>query len=438
MHCAFTGQPLLRTSQAARCCAFISGAEISRSLCGAFAVTCSNAKKNHKRAEKIARKQASQPTPTGAAKTPPPQRITPDSKGNISIKRAKVYVQRRVDRQNPSFRQIQPSYRKTPLTEEERLEAQQEREAQALSRKQQKAVVTLTKFYGTLGFGSAPVVLVDAHNVLGAILWARNLTRAAAQRQLRRKRAAYAAGLELMPDNVPDMDPVTHQMSREMLQDRLAAYSSATQMRVVVVWDALGGPSPVITREKRHGIDIVFCGDSEADTFLMKEVAGLKAAGAREVIVVTSDGFLRDCIGAAHVIKASSLIRELDKTDEATNRFMKEQEVQSLLPTGSIGGALNQNTFQQLQALQQQLPSKLRYHAPNSSKNLSKRPRPPPSSDLAGGADSSTSGADSSTGEHDSSTGRTDSSTGGNGSYGTSCYNGVDSSSSAPKNDNCS
>lgn len=43
------------------------------------------------------------------------------------------------------------------------------------------------------------------------------------------------------------------------------------------------------------------------------QAAGLKAAGAADVVVVTSDSYLRDSIGAARVLKASVLIRELDK-----------------------------------------------------------------------------------------------------------------------------
>lgn len=43
-------------------------------------------------------------------------------------------------------------------------------------------------------------------------------------------------------------------------------------VQVVVVWDALGGTSTMTTQERHRGIDIVFCGDCEADTFLIQEV----------------------------------------------------------------------------------------------------------------------------------------------------------------------
>lgn len=43
------------------------------------------------------------------------------------------------------------------------------------------------------------------------------------------------------------------------------------------------------------------------------QASGLKAAGATDVVVVTSDNYLRDSIGSASVIQASVLIKELDK-----------------------------------------------------------------------------------------------------------------------------
>jgi hypothetical protein len=43
-------------------------------------------------------------------------------------------------------------------------------------------------------------------------------------------------------------------------------------LQVVVVWDALGGATSVTTRERIHGIDVVFCGNTDADFFLIQEV----------------------------------------------------------------------------------------------------------------------------------------------------------------------
>lgn len=388
MYHRFLGQPLLPNAQVTNRFAISAHVAFDHTRSGSHAlVTCSNAKKKFKRAQMRTKKQASQAAGPPAESAFPPQRITRESKGNISIKRAKGFVQRREDQQTQSFRQrIPSSYRRTPPTEEERLEDLRQREAQALSKSQLKAVVSLNKYYGTLGFGSEPVVLIDAHNVLGTLRMAKNLNRKAERREKKRRASLLIEGEAIDEDTVPILSSDEHEVSRETLQGRLSTYSTFAQMRVVVVWDALGGATSVTTRERIHGIDVVFCGNTDADFFLIQEASRLRDAGAADVVVVTSDGSLRDSIGIAHVIKASALIRELDKTDAEMTRMLKEQQLQSMLSSGSVGDGLDPGIFQQLQDLRQLLPRT----NTSSPYQLRKTPKPRPSRELRSSDTSST------------------------------------------------
>ncbi|KAL5982787.1 hypothetical protein ACLOJK_016864 [Asimina triloba] len=77
-------------------------------------------------------------------------------------------------------------------------------------------------------------------------------------------------------------------IARQKLIDELITFSQVQEVKVVVVFDALmsGLPSH---RENFEGIEVVFTGDSCADTWIEKEVVALREDGCPKVWVATSD-----------------------------------------------------------------------------------------------------------------------------------------------------
>ncbi len=67
-------------------------------------------------------------------------------------------------------------------------------------------------------------------------------------------------------------------VSNELLLHRYAAFIKSSKWccyltQVILVFDALGGGSGTVQRTTAKGaIDVVYCGDSDADTFIMLEV----------------------------------------------------------------------------------------------------------------------------------------------------------------------
>ncbi|XP_052727884.1 uncharacterized protein LOC108323752 isoform X2 [Vigna angularis] len=77
-------------------------------------------------------------------------------------------------------------------------------------------------------------------------------------------------------------------IARQKLIDELVTFSMLREVKVVVVFDAMmsGLPSH---KEDFAGLDIIFSGETCADTWIEKEVAALREDGCPKVWVVTSD-----------------------------------------------------------------------------------------------------------------------------------------------------
>ncbi|CAM8941435.1 unnamed protein product [Rhodiola kirilowii] len=91
-------------------------------------------------------------------------------------------------------------------------------------------------------------------------------------------------------------------VSRQKLIDELVTFSMLREVKVVAVFDAMMSGLPT-HKESFAGVDIIFSGETCADSWIEKEVVALREDGCPKVWVVTSDRCQQD---AAHgAIKAS-------------------------------------------------------------------------------------------------------------------------------------
>ncbi|RDX81660.1 yacP, partial [Mucuna pruriens] len=179
----------------------------------------------------------------GSESTPP--RITSNVKQNLHFLRLWKSFQNR----NSSTPRPSTSYRKKKVEKEDVVDTDLYRDP------------TSSLYYTNQQDidNAVPVLLVDGYNVCG--YW------------MKLKKHFMKGRLDI---------------ARQKLIDELVTFSMLREVKVVVVFDAMmsGLPSH---KEDFAGLDIIFSGETCADTWIEKEVAALKEDGCPKVWVVTSD-----------------------------------------------------------------------------------------------------------------------------------------------------
>ncbi|KAG6600699.1 uncharacterized protein LOC111447625 isoform X1 [Cucurbita moschata] len=162
---------------------------------------------------------------------------------------------------------------------------------------------TLTLYYTNQGIdNTVPVLLVDGYNVCG--YW------------VKLKKHFMSGRLDV---------------ARQKLIDELITFSMLREVKVVVVFDAMLSGLPT-HKEDFAGIDVVYSGESCADTWIEKEVVALREDGCPKVWVVTSDichqhaahgagAFIWSCKALVTEIKASKKEVEMMLQEHRSTSF---------------------------------------------------------------------------------------------------------------------
>jgi uncharacterized protein len=161
--------------------------------------------------------------------------------------------------------------------------------------------------YGVAGM--APLVLIDAYNVVGA--WGK---------------------LAKLRDR-GDMEG-----ARGALVEEVAEFSSVRGWCCEVVFDAQGNAGAV-RRESVAGVGIVFTGSENADSWIERRVFELCEAGERQVWVATNDGAERRFAESkgAHVMSASLFVQEVKRAKmESTERAAELQKGEEAAVAGQM------------------------------------------------------------------------------------------------------
>ncbi|CAL1410019.1 unnamed protein product [Linum trigynum] len=128
-------------------------------------------------------------------------------------------------------------------------------------------------------------------------------------------------------------------VARQKLIDELIAFSVHKEVKVVVVFDAMMSGLPT-HKETFACVDIIYSGETCADSWIEKEVMALRGDGCPKVWVVTSD---RSQQHAAHgagafVWSCKALVSEIKASHKEVERMLEEQR-----PTSFQGKLLKHN-----------------------------------------------------------------------------------------------
>ncbi|KAH9620979.1 hypothetical protein KSS87_023900 [Heliosperma pusillum] len=115
-------------------------------------------------------------------------------------------------------------------------------------------------------------------------------------------------------------------IARQKLIDELVQFSLVREVKVVIVFDALMSGLPT-HKETFTGVDIVFSGESCADSWIEKEVVALRDDGCPKVWVVTSDHCQQQAAygAGAFIWSSKALVTEIKATKKEMERMLQEQ-----------------------------------------------------------------------------------------------------------------
>lgn len=120
-------------------------------------------------------------------------------------------------------------------------------------------------------------------------------------------------------------------VARQTLIDSLISFKAFRGVKVVVVFDAMFSGLPT-HKETNRGIDVVFSGETSADTWIEREVAALKEDGCPRIWVATSDSGHR--LGAywagAIVWSCERLISEIQGSREDSEQILQGERSTSM------------------------------------------------------------------------------------------------------------
>lgn len=219
---------------------------------------------------------------------PTPPRITSNVKQNLQfLKLWKEFQKRKTTTPRPAT-----SYRKKKVQKEDLFEDDNFYRDP-----------TITLYYTNQGIDTAvPVLLVDGYNVCG--YWA--------------KLKKHFMGGRL-------------NIARQKLIDELITFSLLREVKVVVVFDAMMSGLPT-HKENFAGIDIVYSGETCADSWIEKEVVALREDGCPKVWVVTSDHCQQHAAhgAGAFVWTCKALVSEINASQKEVERMLQEQRSTSM------------------------------------------------------------------------------------------------------------
>ncbi|XP_020230711.1 uncharacterized protein LOC109811378 [Cajanus cajan] len=241
------------------------------------------------------KKQHHDTQPQGSQCTPP--RITSNVKQNLRFLKLWKSFQNR----NSSTPRPATSYRKKKVEKEDVVDTDD----------LYRDPTTALYYTNQQGIDNAvPVLLVDGYNVCG--YW------------MKLKKHFMNGRLDI---------------ARQKLIDELLTFSMLREVKVVVVFDAMMSGLPT-HKEDFAGLDIIFSGETCADTWIEKEVAALKEDGCPKVWVVTSDHCHQQAAhgAGAFIWSCKALVTEIKASQKEVERMLQEQR-----PTSFQGRLLKHN-----------------------------------------------------------------------------------------------
>uniref|UniRef100_A0A7N0ZWW1 YacP-like NYN domain protein n=1 Tax=Kalanchoe fedtschenkoi TaxID=63787 RepID=A0A7N0ZWW1_KALFE len=120
-------------------------------------------------------------------------------------------------------------------------------------------------------------------------------------------------------------------VSRQKLIDELVTFSALREVKVVVVFDAMMSGLPT-HKETFAGVDVIFSGETCADSWIEKEVVALREDGCPKVWVVTSDRCQQHAAhgAGAYVWSSKALVSEIKASQKEVQMMLQEHRSTSM------------------------------------------------------------------------------------------------------------
>jgi predicted RNA-binding protein with PIN domain len=125
-------------------------------------------------------------------------------------------------------------------------------------------------------------------------------------------------------------------------------YSAFRKIRVVVAFDAMGAGGDTRTEIDASGVTIAYCGDREADIFLVEEAKRWLERRHPSVVIASNDGLVQDSALAVEVgvnqqlwaMRASSFLKDVETSEREQEDALREQRMRArpLTRTAKVGG----------------------------------------------------------------------------------------------------
>lgn len=262
----------------------------------------------------------------------PARRITDTSRIGLKSQLKLVKLKKELSSAPKERAVVRTKHRKKKLTVEER-EVQRVEVARAEAEAKKMGAVSFRSLFGSDGLANPPVLLVDGYNV---IFEARKSTR--------------KAGTKLDGD-------LMDQYRRDLALN-LDCFSHARGVKVMLVFDALNGAArrSTVTETSKSGLDVVWSGEMDADTYISCKVSELYGEGVPYVFVASNDATLQTTSRAnrAYIVSGRRLIREMREVDKMAQEALREAKYDTLRRgVGQLRNNLPSGTFAKLEEMRQ-------------------------------------------------------------------------------------
>eukprot|EP00873_Tetraselmis_striata_P003610 jgi/Tetstr1/423874/TSEL_014498.t1 len=260
----------------------------------------------------------------------PARRITDTSRMGLKTQLKLVKLKKELSVQREPKTVVRTSHRKKKLSAEERQHHRAEAE-RVEAEERNMARISFRSLFGSDGLANPPYLLVDGYNVIFEA------------------RAVNGQSRGQMDSDLLDT-------YRRDLELNLTNFSHKRGMKIILVFDAMNGANrqSTVTECTKAGLDVVWSGKMEADTYISTKVSDLYAQGVPYVFVVSNDVTLQTTSRAnnAYIVTGRRLIREMRQADKETQEAMQAAKHDARRRgAGQLRNQLPSSTFAKLEQM---------------------------------------------------------------------------------------
>eukprot|EP01025_Chloroclados_australasicus_P020649 TRINITY_DN2178_c0_g1_i4.p1 TRINITY_DN2178_c0_g1~~TRINITY_DN2178_c0_g1_i4.p1 ORF type:complete len:344 (-),score=26.50 TRINITY_DN2178_c0_g1_i4:439-1470(-) len=266
-----------------------------------------------------------------------PGRIDPNSSVPVSkqIQARRIFEQKQKMKLLRNKNPVSTSYRKPSKTPEQIEEEKQKNKE--IAKNKSKGVRQFHSAFHSWQFSKPDILLVDAYNIIHRH--------------------------QKLEQVVQDVDLSE---ARRLCDKLFGEYMHLREMKIILVYDAQEGPPfppyPYKREIQKSGLQVIFTGDTDADSFICQEVKRIVAEEeVRGVFVASSDKDVQIITRAngGYIVGVEYLLKDVKNAFKQLKRTLQQQEflVKTTQHRG-LRGVCDSAQLSMLQQLRQKLPAR--------------------------------------------------------------------------------